>query len=123
MSKVKGVATQLQSILDEFAERIDAETDEVMEDVVKDTAEDLRRTSPRRKPVGGDYAESWTWKKEKHRFIVHNKDHYRLTHLLEKGHVIRNKYGTYDRTNGNPHIRRAENRAIEQLFRELNKLV
>lgn len=29
--------------------------------------------------------------------------HYRLSHLLEKGHVIKNQYGTYHRTKARPH--------------------
>ena len=120
---INGVAQQLGSILDEFADRLNAETDEIMEETAKETAEDLRIISPRRKgPKGGDYAESWAVKKDHHRYIVHNRDHYRLTHLLNNGHIVKNKYGTYGRTLGDGHIRRAEQKAIESLFRKLNDL-
>ncbi len=121
---VEGVAQQLGSIFDEFSERLDAKTDDIMYEAARDTAKDLRETSPKGKGrKSGEYARSWTWKKDKHRYIVHNKDHYRLTHLLNNGHVIKNKYGTYGRTLGDGHIRRAEQRAIERLFRKLNDLV
>lgn len=120
---VKGVAQQLEGILDEFADRLDANTDEIMSETAKDCAQDLRETSPKGKgKTSGQYAWSWTVKKNRHQYIVHNKDHYRLTHLLNNGHVIKNQYGTYGRVLGDGHIRRAEQRAIEALFRRLNEL-
>ena len=39
--------------------------------------------------------------------IIHNKDHYRLTHLLEKGHLITNKIGGVGFAAPFPHIRPA----------------
>lgn len=121
---VEGVARQLEGILDEFADRLDVESDEMMEETAKETAEDLRNTSPKGTgKTSGDYARSWTFTKKKHQYIVHNKEHYRLTHLLDKGHVIKNQYGSYGRVLGDGHIRRAEQRAIESLFRKLNKLL
>lgn len=107
---IKGVAQQLDKILHEYVDKVDETTDDVMHDVAVDTAQDLRATSPARKN-GGAYARSWTWTKRKHVYIVHNKDHYQLTHLLNNGHVIKNKYGTYGRTRGDGHIERAEERA------------
>lgn len=57
----------------------------------------------------GAYAKSWTWKMVEEKLgeygVVYNKEHYRLTHLLEHGHVIRNAYGTYGRTAPRPHIK------------------
>ena len=42
--------------------------------------------------TGGEYSRSWRLKTEPevgqpNKQIIHNKDHYRLTHLLEKGHA------------------------------------
>lgn len=105
---VKGVAQQLDKILHEYVEKVDEVTDDVMHDVAVETVQDLRATSPRK---SGDYARSWTWTQKGHEFIVHNKDHYRLTHLLNNGHIIRNKYGTYGRKLGDGHIERAEERS------------
>ena len=115
---VKGVAGQLNLILDKYCDRLNVETDNIMNDVSRETADELRQNSPRRK---GAYARSWTVKKDKHRYIVHNKDHYRLTHLLEYPHDIRNQYGTYvGQTNAQPHIYRAEQNATVRLLKRLN---
>lgn len=58
----------------------------------------------------GDYSKDWTkdvFPKErlKVKMVVHNLDHYRLTHLLENGHVSRNGTGrTFGRVPAYPHI-------------------
>lgn len=49
---------------------------------------------------GGRYAKGWVAEAIASAFgievVVHNKRMPQLTHLLEKGHAIRNQYGTYD---------------------------
>lgn len=56
--------------------------------------------------------------------IVHNADHYRLAHLLEKGHAIRNGTGrTYGNTRAFPHIKPVEEWAIQELPRKVEELI
>lgn len=83
-----------------------------IEDIIKDTSEELSvniRNKARSKFNGRTaYADSWTFeakKDKKDEFVgtVYNKDHYRLTHLLEKGHIVRNQYG---RTKSKGRLRR-----------------
>lgn len=114
---VKGVISdQLEHILDQYADRVNVTSDKIMKEVSEDTAADLRATSP-----GTKYAQSWAVKKQRHRYIVHNKDHYRLTHLLEYGHETYNQYGgPYNPAKAIPHIYRAEQKAITELFGKLN---
>ncbi len=62
----------------------------------------LKADSPKK---SGDYAKDWTSKVETNNFSyykrrIHNKKHYRLTHLLEKGHALRQG----GRTKAVPHI-------------------
>lgn len=116
---IEGVARQLDRILHDYVEKVDETTDEIMASVAKETVAELKRTSPNRNGKGGAYARSWAVKKVKHQFIVHNKKHYRLTHLLNNGHIIRNQYGTYGRVPGDNHIGKAEERANTQLIKEL----
>lgn len=60
----------------------------------------LRERSRKRKGKGGGaYARDWvadaTVSSTGVDVTVHNRRHYMLTHLLEKGHAISNQYGSY----------------------------
>ena len=56
--------------------------------------------------------------------IVHNADHYRLAHLLEKGHVIRNGTArSYGSTRAFPHIKPVEEWAQQELPRKVKELI
>lgn len=119
---VEGVSAQLNKALEDYVKKIDETTDGIMEDVAKAAAADLKKTSPKKKGKGGGkYARSWTVSKKKHQFIVHNKKYYRLTHLLENGHVIKNAYGTYGTTAPQRHIAPAQERAEQKLLDRLKK--
>lgn len=123
MSTLEGLSVmkQLDKILDEYAEKVNAKSDKIMKQVSKETVQDLQTTSPRR-PNGGAYARSWAVKKVKGSYVVHNKEHYRLTHLLNNDHDIYNKYGgPFGQRLGDDHIGKVERRAVENLFRKLNE--
>lgn len=75
----------------------------------------------------GAYAGSWVNDEVKKKRlqtarVVHNEDHYRLTHLLENGHVIRNGTGrTFDKTGKYPHIAPVNDWANEELPRRFRR--
>lgn len=79
-------------------------------------AEELKEASPKRR---GKYAKGWKAKLEEKALgseaIVHNDRHYRLTHLLEKGH--QNRDGS--RTKAQPHIGPVEEKIVEELERSI----
>ena len=107
----------MKDILDEFDERVNDVLEESADKAADQSVEKLQNTSPKRT---GDYASGWTVKKESPKsLIVHNATHYQLTHLLENGHVIRNKKGTYGRAPAHKHIKPVEtwaNREIQRLI-------
>lgn len=111
---IKSVRDQLQDILEEYAEEAAETIDDVTKSVAEDTAKYLKRISPRSKDRGKHYASGWTVTSKKLSGVrvstatVHNKTHYRLTHLLERPHDIRNQYGVYGRSTPQPHIAEAE---------------
>lgn len=115
------IAKELEDILKDYIDEVGEKSDKVLKTAASDTAKDLRSTSPKRT---GRYASSWTVKTENgvggtKTYIVHNKKYYRLTHLLENGHVIRNKKGQYGRAPAHPHIKAAEDRAASKIVAEM----
>jgi len=88
----------------------------------KDAVKELKATSPDRT---GKYAKSWAVKKKTKKGLsvevtVYNKDHYQLTHLLENGHakvIGGRKYP--EPVPPKPHIKKAEENAIEKVESEL----
>lgn len=115
------VGQQLAEILEDYSETVKDVRDKVFKQTAKEAVQKLRNTSPH---SSGDYARSWTMKTDRDGAVtVYNKEHYRLTHLLENGHVIRNKKGTYGRTNGIKHIQPVEewgnDAVVERITKEL----
>lgn len=56
--------------------------------------------------------------------IIHNEDHYRLAHLLEKGHVIRNGTGrTFGNAKAYPHIKPVEDWVKSELPRKVEEAI
>jgi hypothetical protein len=113
----------MDKILDSYSREVQEATNKAIDSVAKESASKLRDTSPRKT---GDYAKGWKVKKERGRdgiqtVTVHNKTNYQLTHLLENGHVVRNKKGTYGRTRPIKHIAPVEEWAVDELPREIEE--
>lgn len=117
MAKTGSVAAQMEELLDEINRDVEDSAKKNMSTVAKESAQKLKNTSPRR---SGSYAKGWSVKKQGDMdVVVHNRADYQLTHLLENGHVIRNKKGTYGRINGIKHIAPVEEWAVDELPRRI----
>lgn len=99
--KVEGINKAISKIVDEYSDEVKKAGAEAAEIASKQAVSVLRKTSPKRT---GAYAKSWTRKSIKRGYLVHNKKHYRLTHLLNNGHAKRNG----GRVPGDNHITNAE---------------
>lgn len=118
MAKTKSVSIQMRDILEEFDEKVNDVLEKSADSVSQESVDKLHNTSPVKT---GDYAKGWRVTKDGGTFIVHNATDYQLTHLLENGHVIRNKKGTYGRAPAHKHIRPVEtwaNREFQRLIKE-----
>ena len=114
MAKTESVSAQMKELLDEYDKDLAELVDDSAKEVAKDCARELKNTSPKR-PGGGEYAKSWTSKKVDGAWVVYNKEHYRLTHLLENGHVSANQFGTgYKRVPAIKHIKPVEQTGVEE---------
>ena len=117
------VTDQIKEILDEYTEEVKDVTEKTMRQYARESSQKLHQTSPEKT---GDYEKGWAVKQERGymgipSFIVHNKTDWQLTHLLEFGHVTRNKYGTYKRTPAHPHIKPVEEWAQDELPEEIKR--
>lgn len=116
------VSSQVRDILDDYEKKVKDTTNSAINSVSKEAVSKLKNTSPKK---SGKYARGWTVKQERgsggiNTVTVHNKV-YQLTHLLENGHVIRNKKGEYGRTNGIKHIAPVEEWANSELPAEIER--
>lgn len=117
MAKTGSIEVQMKQLLDEVNDDVRNSTRRNIDAVSKEAVQKLRNTSPRKT---GSYAKGWGVKREGEMdVVVHNRTDYQLTHLLENGHVIRNKKGTYGRTSGIKHIAPVEEWASDELPRRI----
>ena len=126
MSKTGTVQIQMQQILDEYSVEVKRATNNSMDVVAKQGLSKLKSTSPRHVPHTRKYAEGWRIGRERgsggiNTVYLYNKTNGPLTHLLEDGHVIRNKYGEFGRFNGIKHIKPVEEWAQSELPAEIER--
>lgn len=116
----KSVTMQMQAILEEYAADVQTVANEVVETVSKEAVQKLKSTSPKRNARGKHYATGWAMNVQRgplgaKTVTVYNKTKPQMTHLLENGHVIANKYGQYGRTQPIKHIEPVEEWAATEL--------
>lgn len=113
MSTIDSLADDIMAGLREYAEL----ADDAMKNAVKKTATSVKKEISANAPKDtGAYGKSWKATKTSEnshtlKMTVHSKDHYRLAHLLEKGHAKRGG----GRVEGKPHIAPAEENGTEML--------
>lgn len=79
------------------------EENEIMFQCMSKTMKRVKKDIVEASPKGPkNYAKGWSVRTKRYKYgfdgIVFNRTHPRLTHLLEKSHVIRNQHGQYGRT-------------------------
>lgn len=109
-------AKAVADILEEYKDLTIDKMQESVDKVAKEAVQELKSSSPRRT---GKYASDWAQKKQPqskntaYSKVVYNKKHYRLTHLLEKGHRKVNG----GKVAAQPHIAKVEQKSIDELVK------
>lgn len=127
-----GIAGALQEILTDYSNKLTEQVDRELKSSADNCKNEIQAKSPV-KAYGsprGRYKAGWAVKKTGKLkgvgsvggYVVHNKTDYQLTHLLEKGHVSKNQYGTYGRVGARPHIGDAAARNVEKCIENLRNL-
>ena len=118
--KINNFEAELSKIMEEYAGNITEGTQKAVEEAAKVAKKEAKSGSP----VGkrGKYQKGWSVKQKKTRLgaeaTVYNRTDYQLTHLLEKGHALRGG----GRTKAIPHIAPAEQNAIENITKAVEKI-
>lgn len=110
------VEQMADAIMDGLLEYAELATD-VMKDCVKKAGNTVKKETQANAPVKSKrYQKSWAVKRQREtgntlQVVVHSKNRYQLTHLLEKGHAKRGG----GRVKALPHIAPAEEKGIREL--------
>ena len=121
---INELTSEVNKILIDYGNEISEGAHVSATEVGKETVKQLKATSPKREG-GGDYAKGWKMENPpanrlgSFSVIIHNPKHYRLTHLLEQPHLMRNgKMSTPQ-----PHIALAEEQAVAAFEKKLRELI
>ena len=121
--KADGLAQAITEALQEYKDVTVDKMKEAVDKVSKDAVRELKATSPK---MTGAYSKDWAAKKmpqtksAAYSKTVYNKKHYRLTHLLEKGHKVKPvpiHAGKRSSVDANPHIAKVEQKSIDEFTR------
>lgn len=111
----------IKEILNEYAEDIQEGISEEAISNSKQAVADLKKTSPKK---SGKYARGWTVNTKKGRgqisCTVWNAKEWRLTHLLENGHI--NRDGK-TRTKAIPHIKPVEKKYVSEYEKNVENII
>ena len=119
---IQDLSDEISKMLTEYVDNVEEIVEEETDNLIKEAKLDLVSKSPKDK---GDYARSWTITQKKYKGlhvysrVIHTKDHYRLTHLLEFGHHA--KDGSW--VPAQPHIRSTEQKYKQQLSSNIERRI
>lgn len=125
MSKKVKVDDLSKAILEEL-KNYEGVTEEAAEKGLTETSKSALQELRNAHPSGSGEYGSWdaynkSWKilklKRDKKAVIHNEKHYRLTHLLEKGHAKVNG----GRTRAFPHIKPVEDKCDDELLKNIRK--
>lgn len=124
-----GLAKEILKELNQYTENVSEAVDEAVVDIAKESQRKLKAVrSVEGSNVWRKYPNGWTIKSKKRKGkreeTVWNQRQYRLTHLLEHGHVIKNGTGrTYGRTRSFVHIGPINDEAQEKLLKAVQEAI
>jgi hypothetical protein len=116
------LARDISQVLRNYGSSLNLAVDRAAKVVGDNVKKELKATSP--KGYRGKYRAGWYVKTLKSGSVVVANKEYRLTHLLEHGHVTRYKTGKYGQkrtAKAEPHIGPASAKVEQEFIEEINK--
>lgn len=120
--KIENLANEIMKAMSEYTEEVSKAIETEKEDTAKAIVKELKQSTSWADRTG-KYRKGFTVKKVGSKgnqaYYVYNKNKPQVTHLLEKGHLLRN--GT--RTKARAHFRPVADKHIAQLERRIEQIV
>ena len=127
--KVDNLAKEILQTMEEFIDFTDEAVDKGVSETAKEAVKELQNAHPSGSGKYGSWDEKYNkgWKvmqtktdKRYHKkATIHNATDYQLTHLLEKGHALKNG----GRTRAFPHIAPVAEKCEDQLVKNIRKWI
>lgn len=112
---------EISKMLNDYSVEIKEKVEKLAEKTARDGVKSLKTKGNGK---WTKYNSGWAIKKKGEAFIIHNRKHPELTHLLEFGHAIANQYGRYSgRTRAFPHIAPVEKEIMQKYEQEVKKII
>lgn len=118
---INGITKAIAKELSLYSDVVKEQIDEIEQNVAKMAVKRLRVAgSFNNHRDAKNYRKGWRAKKvDGQGWVVHNATNYQLTHLLEKGHALRNG----GRSKAFPHIKPVEVQVIKEFEREIREVL
>lgn len=121
---IENFANEISSVLMMYSNNVSDASSKWVESSAKKTAKNVKKYArtaiSRMGKVGRKYVNGWVAKKDGYKWVVHNKDQYRLAHLLENGHDIVRNGRVVGHSSARPHISQAEHELLD-MVKDLEK--
>lgn len=119
--KIDSLSSEVMKELEKYADVTTEKVKKAVQNAGKKVCDEIKSNAP---SDTGKYAKSWTIKNVKEtssslEIVVHSRNSYQLTHLLEFGHAKRGG----GRVSARPHIASAEEKAIKTFEEEIKESI
>lgn len=119
--KIDSLSSEVMKELEKYADVTTEKVKKAVQNAGKTVRDEIKASAP---SDTGKYSKSWTVKTVREtssilELVVHSKNRYQLTHLLEFGHAKRGG----GRVSARPHIANAEGKAIKVFEEEIKEAI
>ena len=119
--KIDSLSSEVMKELEKYADVTTEKVKKAVQNAGKKVRDEIKSNAP---SDTGKYAKSWTIKNIREsssslEIVVHSRNSYQLTHLLEFGHAKRGG----GRVTARPHIASAEEKAIKVFEEEIKEAI
>lgn len=119
--KIDSLSSEVMKEVEKYADVTTEKVKKAVQNAGKTVRDEIKASAP---SDTGKYSKSWTIKTVREtssslQLVVHSKNRYQLTHLLEFGHAKRGG----GRVSARPHIANAEGKAIKVFEEEIKEAI